>query len=112
MRDNRRGKLIEHQREAQKVWEDYFGPFILEVRWDIFEDFLYLNSEIYLGKHVSVIKDTNWDDYFLALFRIYAKNCESTQDFKEIPEIPFSHSDVMYKGKIVAKKDWILIVEK
>lgn len=83
-----------------------------EVRWDIFEDFLYLNSEIYLGKHVTVIKDTNWDEYFMALFKLFAKPCESNEDFKEIPELPFVPIDVIYKGKTVKKKDWILTVEK
>ena len=112
LRDNRRGKLIEHQKEANKVWEDYFGILVQEVRWDIFEDFAYLNSEVYLGKHVTIIKDTNWDDYFEALFRLFAKPCESNENFKEIPEIPFTTTNLVYKGKTVTKKDWTLTVEK
>lgn len=103
---------MEHQREAIKVWEDYFGALTQEVRWDIFEDFLYLNTELFLGKHVTVIKDTNWDDYFDALFRVFAKPCESSEHFKEIPEIPFTAGDVVYKGKTVSKADWTLTVEK
>ena len=104
--------MVEHQKESGKIWEEYFGLFVQEVRWDIFEDFLYLNTEVYLGKHVTIIKDANWDEYFNALFRLFAKQCESNEKFKDIPEIPFSQFNAIYKGKTVSKMNWILIVEK
>lgn len=112
LRDNRRGKLMENQKEATQVWNEFFGVLIQEVRWDLFEDFLYLTSETFLGKHVSVIKNTKWGNYFMALFSLFAKKCESTEFFKELPEIPFTDSDVIYKGHTVRKSDWISHVEK
>ena len=61
---------------------------------------------------MTVIKDTSWDEYFTAMFRLFAKPCESIEEFKEIPELPFIQIDVIYKGKTVKKRDWILTVEK
>lgn len=105
-------KLLENQREGTKVWEDFFGPFIQVVRWDIFEDFLYINSELVLGKHVSIIKNTKWGDYFDSFFKQFGKICDPEDAFKEIPEIPFSEKDLLYKGIVVSKKNWIAVVEK
>lgn len=105
-------KLIENQREATKSWEDFFGFTSLETRWDLFEDFLYFNTELHLGKHVSIIKNTKWDEYFDTFFGLFARKCESTENFKEIPEIPFTDFEVVYKGKIVSKQVWITHVEK
>lgn len=103
---------MENQREATKVWDDFFGVHIQEVRWDLFEDFLYFNSEFFLGKHVTVVKSTKWGEYFNSFFELFAKKCESMEFFKEIPEIPFTTADVIYKGHTVKKTDWIAHVEK
>lgn len=111
IRDNRRGKLLENQGEAKRSWEEFFGTNNIEVRWDLFEDFLYLMSEFYLGKHLTLIKDTNWDEYFMSFFRILGKPSQSVQNFKEVPEVPFSTQDLIYKGKTVTKPDWISHVE-
>jgi len=111
LRDNRRGKLLDNQKEANKSWEEFFGSHKTEVRWDLFEDFLYLTSEMFLGKHLSVIKDTNWDEYFFSFFRILGRACSSSQNFKEVPEIPFASNDLVYKGRTVSKQDWVAHVE-
>ena len=78
----------------------------------LFEDFLYFNAEMYLGKHISIIKNTNWDEFFQAFYKMFAKFCTSCENFKEIPEIPFSISDLIFKGKTVSKIDWVSTVEK
>lgn len=73
LRDNRRGLQIEYRKASTSTWENFFGKLIEEVRWDLFEDFLYLTTEMHLGKFVEVVKNTNWDDYFMAMFRQLGK---------------------------------------
>jgi hypothetical protein len=65
-----------------------------------------------LGKHVSIVKNTKWGDYFDSFFKLFAKMCEPEDEFKEIPGIPFTEQDLLYKGSIVTKKHWIGVIEK
>ena len=112
LKDNRRVKMIENQREATKIWEDFFGLHLLEVRWDLFEDFLYLNTEMSLGKYIDLVQFSNWDAFFMHWYKTLGKLCTSNENFKEIPEIPFSQTDLVYKGRTVRKADWVSAMEK
>ena len=66
---------------------------------------------MYLGKHLTLIKDTNWDEYFFSFFRLLGRACSSSQNFKEVPDIPFTTQDLVFKGRTVAKQDWMAYVE-
>lgn len=94
------------------MWMDSFSPTTLEIRWDQFEDFLYLLTEKAIGKYINLVSTTNWDEYFISIYKRMAKECKSSLNFKEIPEIPFTSVDLIYKGKTVTLPDWIALVEK
>lgn len=112
VKDNRRVKMMENQRGATKIWEDFFGIYLLEVRWDLFEDFLYLTTEMDLGKYIDLVQQCNWDAFFMHWYKTLGKLCSSNEHFKEIPEIPFTQTDLIYKGRTVAKADWVSCMEK
>lgn len=104
--------MIENHKESIKSWEDFFGGMITVVRWDLFEDFLYYISEVALGKYLNLIQNTNWDEYFMNFYRDMAKPCDEHANFKEIPEIPFTERNLVYRGKIVLKDDFLSKMEK
>jgi hypothetical protein len=112
VKDSRRVKMIENQREATKIWEEFFGIHILEVRWDLFEDFLYFITEMSLGKFIDLVQYCNWDGFFMHWYKFLGKLCTSNEQMKEVPEIPFTQIDLVYKGRTVKKSDWVSCMEK
>lgn len=112
LKDNRQAVLLDNQTEALKEWESFFGSELLEVRWDLFEDFLYLLTEFSLGKYLTLLKQTNWDKFFNHFYGALGKRCESNKEFKEIPEIPFTESGgLVYRGVTVRKQAFVSLVE-
>ena len=89
---------------------DSFSPTTLEIRWDQFEDFLYLLTEKAIGKYINLVSTTNWDEYFISIYKRMAKECKSSLNFKEIPEIPFIKDRPVFRGKIIRMEDWTQIM--
>ena len=67
---------------------------------------------MHLGKFVDLVKNTNWDDYFMGMFRQLGKLCQPQSSLKEVPEVPFTQAELIYKGYTVTKSDWISFAER
>lgn len=100
--DKRRQRMKNYQKEAEAKWKSYFN-FIIETRWDNFEDFLYLCAQTSMATDLKLIENTNWSKVFQKVFKMIGTKCRNNTEIKELPDIPFTQNDLVYKGTIVTK---------